>query len=61
MDFLAVEALVSNLHPRAERTDCRKIFHGETDGLRGGGEATIVQPLPRTTLTLAVNGSAGEQ
>jgi hypothetical protein len=40
------------LHPRAERTDCRKIFHRETDGLRYCGEGTIVEPLPRTTLTL---------
>jgi len=30
MDFLAVETLVSDLHPRAERTDCRKIFDRET-------------------------------
>jgi hypothetical protein len=26
MDFLAVEALVTDLHPHAECTDCRKIF-----------------------------------
>jgi hypothetical protein len=29
MDFLAVETLVSDLHPRAEHTNYRKVFHGE--------------------------------
>jgi hypothetical protein len=52
MDFIAVEALVSDLHPRAERTDCRKIFHRETDGLRCCGKATIAELLPWTALTL---------
>src|SRR3974377_724100 len=52
MDFLAAETLVSDLHPCLERTDCREIFHGETDGLRCCGEATITEPLPQTTPTL---------
>jgi hypothetical protein len=30
MEFLAVEALVSDLHPRTERADRRKIFYYET-------------------------------
>jgi hypothetical protein len=47
-DFFAVKALVSDLHPRAECTDCRKVLHGETGGLRCCGEATIAKALPRT-------------
>jgi hypothetical protein len=61
MDFIAVEALVSDLLPRAEYTDCRKVLHGETGGLRCCGEATLAEALPRTTLRLHVNSSAGEQ
>ena len=49
MDFFAVEALVSDLHPRAECTDCKKVLHDETGSLRCYGEATIAEALPRTT------------
>ena len=52
MDFFAVEALVSNLDPRTERTDCGKVH---------GGEATMAEALPRITLRLEANRSAGEQ
>ena len=52
MDFLAVETRVSDLHPRAERTDCRKILDREADRRRGRGKATVAEPLPGTTLAL---------
>ena len=52
MDFLTVEALLSDQHPRAERAHRGEIFHCETNGLRCSGEATIAEPLPRTTLAL---------
>jgi hypothetical protein len=61
MDFFALEALISDLHPRAGCTDCRKVLHGETGGLRCCGEAVIAEALPRTTLRLEVNSLAGEQ
>jgi len=48
----AVEALVADLHPRAERPDCGKLLGCETDGLGGRGKATVAEPLPRTSLTL---------
>ncbi len=41
MDFVAVEAFVTNLHPRAERTDCGKFLDRELDGFGGRGEAPI--------------------
>ena len=52
MDFLAVEAIVTDQHPRAEGAHCGKLFHCETSSLRCCGEATIAEPLARTTLTL---------
>jgi hypothetical protein len=61
MDFFAVEALVSDLHPRAECTDCRKVLYSETGDPRCCGEATIAEALPRTTFRLEVNSWAGEQ
>ena len=41
MDFLAVEALVTDQHPRAEGAHCGELFHCETNSLRCCGEATI--------------------
>ena len=52
MDFLGVETFVSNLQPRPERTDCRKIFHGEADGLCCRCKATITKLLLQATLAL---------
>src|SRR5215471_2133205 len=49
MDFLAVETLLSDLHPRAERAHCGKLFHCETNSLRCCGEATITERLTRAT------------
>jgi hypothetical protein len=61
MDFFAVEALISDLHPRAECTDCRKVFQSETGGLHCCGEATTVDALRGPPLRIEVNSSAGEQ
>jgi hypothetical protein len=61
VNILTVEALVSDLHPGAERTDRRKIFDSKTDRLRRCRKATIAKPLPRTPLTLCHNSSAGER
>jgi hypothetical protein len=52
IDFLAVEALISDLHPCPKCADCRIIFHYETNGLSSSGKTPIAEPLPRTTLTL---------
>ena len=52
MDFVAIIALVTDQHPRAERAHRGEIFHRETNGLRCCGEATIAKPLPLTTPTL---------
>jgi hypothetical protein len=41
MDFIAVIALVTDQHPRAERAHRGEIFHCEANGLRCRGEATL--------------------
>ena len=50
MDGFAVVARVSDLHPRTEGTDRRKIFDDKADGLGSRGKATIAEPRPRTAL-----------
>jgi len=45
MDFIAVIALVTDQHPRAERAHRGEIFHRETNGLRCRSEATITERL----------------
>jgi hypothetical protein len=45
MDFLAIEALISDLHPCPKCADCRKIFHYETNGLSSSGKTPIAEPL----------------
>jgi hypothetical protein len=52
MDFPAVEALVTDQHPRAEGAHCGELFHCETNSLGCCGEATIAKLLSGTTLTL---------
>src|SRR5262249_10276430 len=52
MDFIAVIAVVTDQHPRAERPHGGEFFDCEPNGLRCCGEATIAKPLPRTTLAL---------
>jgi hypothetical protein len=52
MDFVAIETHVFDLHPRAERPDCRKILDREADRRRGRGKATVAEPLPGATLML---------
>jgi len=52
MDFIAVIAVVTDQHPRAERAHGGEFFDCETNGFRCCGETTIAKPLPRTTLTL---------
>jgi hypothetical protein len=40
-DFLGIETLISDLHPRTKRADSGAFLDGETNGFRGGVEATI--------------------
>jgi hypothetical protein len=49
-DVIAVVTCISELHPRAEGTDGRKIFDDEADGLGRRGKATMTKPRPRTAL-----------
>jgi hypothetical protein len=51
-DFVAAKTLVSDLHPRAERSHRRKIFDRKADGFCGRGKPTIAQRLPRPAPSL---------
>jgi hypothetical protein len=51
MDVFAVEALISDLHPSAEGSNCRKILNREPDCLSGRRKTTTNEP--RTCATLA--------
>ena len=52
MDVFPIEALVSDLHPSAEGSNCRKILNREADCLGGRRKATTHQPRTCTTLAL---------
>jgi hypothetical protein len=52
MDVFPVEALVPDLHPSAEGSNCRKILNREPDCLSGGGKTTTNGS--RTCPTLAL-------
>ena len=45
-DSLAVETLVSDVHPRAEPRDSGKFFDREADGLSSGGKTSIAERSP---------------
>src|SRR6185312_14600415 len=49
---VAVEALVADLHPGAQRTHRGKVFDCEANRLCRGREAPIAQRLPRAALAL---------
>jgi hypothetical protein len=57
MDFLAVEALLSDQHPRAVRAHREELFDCETNCLGCRSEATITERLTRC-LRFAINISA---
>jgi hypothetical protein len=50
MDFLVLEALVSDPLSRTEHPDGRRVFHSEMDGLRCCGKATIAEALRRAAV-----------
>jgi len=52
MDVFPIETLVSDLHPSAERSKCRKIFNREPDCLSGRRKATTYESRTRSTLAL---------
>src|SRR5262249_5699601 len=45
LNVVAIEALVTDLHPSAQRAHGRKFLDGEPDRLRCGRKAAIVQGL----------------
>ena len=49
MDFIAVEALIANLHPRAERSRGGKVLDRKTNSLGRGSESTTAKRLASTT------------
>src|ERR1700745_886312 len=51
-DVIAVKALVSDLHPRAQRHNSRQFFHRKANGLRRGGKAPITERLTCPALAL---------
>jgi hypothetical protein len=53
LDLGAVVTFISDLQPGAERANCGKIFDRETNGLCGGGKATIPEALPHAGLSLS--------
>jgi hypothetical protein len=44
MDVFSIEALASDLHPSAEGSNCRKLFHCEPDCLSSGSKTTTNEP-----------------
>jgi hypothetical protein len=61
LDAAAVEALVSDLHPRIERAHRRKIFDREANGLGRCREAAMLTPLAFAAPRFARYISAGNE
>src|SRR6516162_1910615 len=53
LNVVAIEALVTDLHPGTQRTHGRKFLDGEPDRLRCGHKAAIAQRLSWPALALA--------
>src|SRR5262252_273391 len=53
LNVVAIEALVTDLHPGTQRAHGRKFLDGELDRLRCGRKAAIAQRLSRPALALA--------
>src|SRR5215510_1300838 len=53
LDVVAIEALVTDLHPGTQRAHGRKFLDGEPDRLRCGRKAAIAQRLSCPALALA--------
>jgi hypothetical protein len=51
-DVIAIEAIISNSHPCAERADSWKIFNRETNCLCRAGEPAITERLTHAGLAL---------
>jgi hypothetical protein len=52
LNVVAIEALVADLHPGAQRAYSRQLLDGEPDRLRCGRKAAIAQPLSWAALAL---------
>src|SRR5262250_4033207 len=52
LNVVAIEALVADLHPGAQRAYGRQLLDGKPDRLRCGHKAAIAQPLSWATLAL---------
>src|SRR5215472_2062081 len=52
LNGVAIEALVADLHPGAQRAYSRQLLDGEPDRLRCGRKAAIAQPLSWAALAL---------
>ena len=53
LDIFLIEALVSDLHPGAECSNCRKIFNHEADRLGSRRKTTADKPRTRRTFALS--------
>jgi len=53
LNVVAIEALITDLHPGAKRAHGWKLLDGKPDRLRCGRKATIAQRLSRPALPLA--------
>src|SRR2546421_450429 len=60
LNVIAIEALVTDLHPGAERAHGRKLLNGKPDRLRRSGKATIAQRLSRPALAPSHEQLGGE-
>src|SRR6516164_6514523 len=60
LNVVAIEALVTDLHPGAQRAHGRKLLDGKPNRLRRGGKAAIAQRLSRPALALAHEQLGGD-
>src|SRR5262249_61534762 len=60
LNVVAIEALVADLHPGAQRAYGRQLLDGKPDRLRCGRKAAIAQPLSWATLALCNEQLGGD-
>src|SRR4029077_35078 len=60
LNGVAIETLVTHLHPGAQRTGGWQSLEGELDRLRCGRKASIAQPLPRPARVLSHEQLGGD-
>jgi hypothetical protein len=59
MDFIAVEAFITNLHPRAKRAHGGKLLDHKTNSLGRSGKSAISSGRRTPPLRFGMNSLAG--